>query len=155
MSPVDRSRLPVPGPDRPFHFPRITKRTLPNGLELRAVRHSAVPVISIVLLVPGGSSTDPADRHGLVSITAGLLDEGSRGQSALEVADRVARLGGDLDLEVGADAVVVALTTLDRFYAAGLALVYEVVLTHQQATRRLIFYHEWNCILFDTKYLWT
>lgn len=127
MSPVDRSRLPVPGPDRPFHFPRISKRTLPNGLEVRAVTHTAVPVISIVLLVPGGSAADPADRHGLVSITAGLLDEGSRGQSALEVADRVARMGGDLDLEVGADAVVVALTTLDRFVEPALALVQEVV----------------------------
>ena len=119
MSPVDRSRLPVPGPDRPFHFPRIARRTLANGLEVRAVTHSAVPVISIVLLVPGGSSADPADRHGLVSITAGLLDEGSRGESALEVADRVARIGGDLDLEVGADAVVVSLTTLDRFFETG------------------------------------
>ncbi len=127
MSPVDRSRLPVPGPDRPFHFPRIARRTLPNGLELRAVTHSAVPVIAIVLLVPGGSSADPADRHGLVSITSGLLDEGSRGQSALDVADRVARIGGDLDLEVGADAVVVALTTLDRFCEPGLALVQEIV----------------------------
>jgi len=127
MSPVDRSRLPVPGPDRPFHFPRIAKRTLPSGLELRAVTHTAVPVVSIVLLIPGGSSADPGDRHGLVSITAGLLDEGSRGQSALDVADRVARIGGDLDLEVGADAVVVALTTLDRFVEPGLELVHEVV----------------------------
>jgi len=127
VSPVDRSKLPVPGPDRPFHFPRIARRTLPNGLELRAVTHSAVPVISIVLLVPGGSAADPADRHGLVSITAGLLDEGSRGESALDVADRVARIGGDLDLEVGADAIVVALTTLDRFVEPGLALVHEIV----------------------------
>ncbi len=127
MSPVDRSRLPVPGPDRAFHFPRIARRTLGNGLELRAVTHSSVPVTAIVLLVPGGSSADPADRHGLVSITAGLLDEGSRGESALEVADRLARIGGDLDLEVGADAVVVSLTTLDRFCETGLAMVREIV----------------------------
>lgn len=127
MIPVDRSRLPVPGPDRPFRFPRIARRTLSNGLELRAVTHSAVPVTAMVLLVPGGSSVDPATRHGLVSITAGLLDEGSRGQSALDVADRVARIGGDLDVEVGADSVVVALTTLDRFSSTGLALVREIV----------------------------
>ena len=127
MSPVDRSRLPVPGPDQPFHFPRIARRTLANGLELRAVTHSSVPVTAIVLLVPGGSSADPADRHGLVSITAGLLDEGSGGESALEVADRLARIGGDLDLEVGADAVVLSLTTLDRFCETGLAMVREIV----------------------------
>lgn len=124
---VDRSQLPVPGADRPFAFPRIARRTLVNGLELRAVRHRSVPVVSVVLLVPGGSSVDPADRHGLVSITAGLLDEGSRGQSALEIADRIARIGGDLDVEAGMDAVVVGLTTLDRFCETGMELMREVV----------------------------
>ena len=124
---IDRTRLPVPGADRPFHFPRIARRTLPNGLELRAVRHRSVPVAAIVLLVPGGSAVDPADAHGLVSITTGLLDEGSRGQSALDVAERVARIGGDLDLEAGMDAVVIGLTTLDRFFETGLALLHEIV----------------------------
>jgi predicted Zn-dependent peptidase len=127
VSAVDRSRLPVPVADRPFHFPRIVKRSLPNGLELRAVTHSAVPIAAMVLLIPGGSSVDPAEAHGLVSMTAGLVDEGSRGQSALDIADRVARIGGDLDLDVGMDAVVVSLTTLDRFLDTGLALVHEIV----------------------------
>lgn len=125
---VDRARLPIPGPDRPFHFPRIVHRTLANGLALRAVRHRSVPVASLVLLVPGGSSVDPQDRHGLVSITAGLLDEGSRGQDALAIADRLARIGGDLDLEAGLDAVVISLTTLDRFLETGLELVREMTL---------------------------
>lgn len=127
MSRIDRRRLPVPVDDRPFHFPRIVKRLLPNGLELRAVTHRSVPVAAIVLLVPGGSSVDPPGAHGLVSITAGLLDEGSRGQSALDIADRVARIGGDLDLDVGMDAVIVGLTTIDRFLEPGLALVHEIV----------------------------
>jgi predicted Zn-dependent peptidase len=126
VSRVDRSRLPVPGADRPFHFPRIARRRLANGLELRAAAHRSVPVVSMVLLVPGGSAVDPADRPGLTSMLVGLLDEGSRGQSAIEVADRVARIGGDLDLETGADAVVVSLTTLDRFFETGLSLVHEI-----------------------------
>lgn len=127
MTAVDRSRLPVPGPDRPFHFPRIARRALPNGLELRAVSHHAVPISAVVLLVPGGSAVDPPDAHGLVSLTAGLLDEGSRGQSALEVAERIARIGGELDVEAGLDAVVIGVTTLDRFLDDGLALLREVV----------------------------
>ena len=124
---VDRSRLPIPGEDRPFHFPRIVRRSLANGLELRAVRHRSVPVVSMVLLVPGGSAVDPGAGHGLVSMTAGLLDEGSRGQSALDIAERVARIGGDLDVEVGMDAVAIGLTTLDRFLEGGLELVHEIV----------------------------
>jgi predicted Zn-dependent peptidase len=127
VSRVDRSRLPVPGADRPFHFPRSVRRQLANGLELRAVTHRSVPVASMALLVRGGSSVDPPDFHGLVSMTAGLIDEGSRGQSALEIADRLARIGGELDVDVGMDAVLVGLTTLDRFLDAGLALVHEMV----------------------------
>jgi zinc protease len=124
---IDRTRLPIPGPDRPFHFPRIVRRTLANGLELRAVRHRAVPIVSMALLVRGGSSVDPVDGHGLASLTAGLLDEGSRGQSALEIADRIARIGGDFEIEAGLDAIVVGMTALDRFFETGLSLVHEIV----------------------------
>jgi len=126
MSRIDRSRLPVPGADRPFHFPRVARRRLANGLELRAAAHHSVPIVSMVLLVPGGSAVDPPDRPGLTSMLVGLLDEGSRGQSAIEVADLVARIGGDLDLDTGNDAVVVSLTTLDRFFDTGLSLLHEI-----------------------------
>ena len=126
MTRVDRGRLPVPGADRPFHFPRIVTRRLANNLEVRAVTHRAVPVASLALLVRGGSSVDPPAAHGLVSITAGLLDEGSRGHSAIDIADRVARIGGELDVDVGMDAVLIGLTTLDRFLDTGLELVREM-----------------------------
>ena len=127
MSRVDRSRVPVPGADTPFHFPRIAKRQLANGIELRAVTHSAVPVVSLALLIRGGSSVDPPAAPGLVSMTAGLIDEGSKGQSALEIADRVARIGGELDIDIGMDALVIGLTTLDRFLETALTLVHEMV----------------------------
>ncbi|MDH4064907.1 MAG: insulinase family protein, partial [Acidobacteriota bacterium] len=123
---ADRTRLPVPGPPRAFQFPRIARRRLANGLEMRAVAHRSVPVAAMVLLVPGGSSADAAERTGLASITADLLDEGSRGQSALEVADRIARIGGDFDIEVTSDATVLSLATLDRFFEVGLSLVHEM-----------------------------
>jgi predicted Zn-dependent peptidase len=123
---VDRSRLPVPGPSGPFAFPRIERLRLDNGLDVRAVSHRSVPVVSMVLVVPGGSSSDPADRPGLASLTADLLDEGSRGFSALQVSDRLARIGADLDVEVGPDATIVALTTLLRFADQGLELAHEI-----------------------------
>ena len=46
--------------------------------------------------------------------------------SALEVSDRIARIGGDLDVDVNHDSTVVSLTTLDRFLETGLALVHEI-----------------------------
>jgi predicted Zn-dependent peptidase len=127
VSRVDRSRLPVPGADPPYRFPSIARRVLANGLEIRAVTHRAVPIATAVLLVRGGSSVDPVDRPGLTSMTAGLTDEGSRGQTALEVAERIALIGGDFDLEVGSDAILISLTTLDRFVDEALGLLHEMV----------------------------
>jgi len=126
MSRVDRSRLPIPGPAGAFVFPRIERLRLSNGLEVRVISHRSVPVASMVLLVPGGSASDDTDRPGLVSLLADLLDEGSRGMSALDVSDRIARMGGDLDVDVNHDSTIVGLTTLDRFLEPGLSLVHEI-----------------------------
>ena len=126
MSTVDRTQPPTPGPNLPFRFPAIHRRVLSNGLEVRAIAHRNVPVISAALLVPGGTAADPAERHGLAAFTADLLDEGSGGRSAIEVSDLLARYGADFDVDVGPDAVVVALTTLTRFARPALSLLAEM-----------------------------
>jgi zinc protease len=126
VSGVDRSSLPIPGPSRPFRFPAIQRRVLSNGLDVRAISHRNVPIISAALLVPGGTAADPADRPGLAAFTSDLLDEGSGGRSAIEVSDLLARYGADLDVDVGPDAVIVALTALTRFAQPALALLAEM-----------------------------
>ena len=128
MSRVDRSTLPAPGPSGPFRFPAIHRRVLSNGLEVRAISHHNVPVASVVLLVPAGTAADPPDRPGLAAFTADLLDEGSAGRSAIEVADALARCGADLDIDVGPDATAITLTTLTQFLGPGLALLGEMVM---------------------------
>ncbi len=127
MNAVDRSALPTPGPSEPFRFPHIYRRVLSNGLEVRAISHHNVPVLSAVLLVPGGTAADPPERPGLAAFTADLLDEGSAGRSALEVSDAIARFGADLDVDVGPDATVLSLTTITRFMKPAVALLAEMV----------------------------
>ena len=125
---VDRSALPIPGPNRPFRFPMIHRRVLSNGLDVRAVSHHNVPVTSVALLIPGGTAADPVERPGLAAFTSDLLDEGSGGRSAIEVSDLLARYGADFDVDVGPDAIVVALTTLTRFTRPALALLAEMAI---------------------------
>jgi predicted Zn-dependent peptidase len=129
MTRVDRTALPAAGPTGVLHFPSIERQTLANGLEVRTIAHRTVPVVCAVLMVRGGTAADPPDRHGLAAFMADLLDEGSGGRSALAVADALARLGADFDVDVGADAIVISLTTLTRFLEPALALLSEMVLT--------------------------
>jgi predicted Zn-dependent peptidase len=101
---------------------------LANGLDVRAVTHTNVPVVSAVLIVRGGTSADPAGREGLAAFTADLLDEGSGGRTALQVADELARYGADLDLDVGPDATLVSITTLTRYARPALTLLAEMAI---------------------------
>ena len=120
---ADRSRLPAPGPDPPFHFPSIVRHTLKNGLKVRTIEHRTVPVLTFVMEVDGGLGADPAGSEGLASITADMMDEGTGDLSAIDVSDALARIGADYDVEVGADATMFTLTTLTRFAARGAALL--------------------------------
>src|ERR1700683_5707194 len=51
--------------------------TTPRGLTLWLVRSYAVPLVSLEFAMRGGAAQDPADKAGLGSLTAGLLDEGA------------------------------------------------------------------------------
>jgi zinc protease len=120
---ADRSGLPRLGPERPFIFPEVRRRTAKNGLRIWTVEHRQVPLVAVLALVPVGASSDPAGRPGLAAITGDMLDEGCGDLSALELHDVLGRMGAQLDLDVGYDATVIGLTTLARHLDRGLELV--------------------------------
>jgi zinc protease len=128
VSRADRSSLPVVGPDPHFIFPTIVRHTLANGLQVRTIEHTSVPVISFVLQVDGGSGADPAGQEGLAAIVADMLDEGTGGLTALDVSDALARIGADYNLDVGADATVLTLTVVSRFAARAASLLADFVI---------------------------
>jgi zinc protease len=126
---VDRSTLPGLGPEPHFAFPEIRRRRLSNGLDVWTAEHRDVPLVTALVLVRAGAAFDPPVRPGLAALTADLLDEGCGDLDALALHDRLGRLGAQLDTEVGADATLVGLTTLERFAAPSLALLAEMIVT--------------------------
>jgi zinc protease len=125
--PVDRTQLPALGPEASFVFPEIRRRTLPNGLSTWTIEHRAVPIVSILLLLPIGSAADPGDRPGIAAMTADLLDEGAGELDALALHDALGRTGAQLDTECGADATALSLTALEQHAEKGAALVADMV----------------------------
>jgi zinc protease len=125
---ADRSRLPGLGPEPVFTFPDIRRTRLGNGVRVLTVEHREVPIISCLVLVPAGAAADPADRHGLAAITSDLLDEGCGDLDALGFHDALARIGAQLDTEVGADATLLGVTVLERFATRAVELLAGVVM---------------------------
>ena len=122
IAPAARARA-----DAPVPFPAIEKSTLPNGLRVWTVRHAQVPVVAFTLLIRRGAATDPVGKDGLAAMTADMLDEGSGDRSAIEMHEAIARLGAQLDTDIGSDATVASFTVLSRFADRALALLADVV----------------------------
>lgn len=124
---ADRTRLPDLGPELPFRFPTIRRSTLANGLRVWTVEHPQVPLIALLALIPVGASSDPSNQPGLAAITADMLDEGCGDRSALDVHEALGRIGAQLDLDVGYDATVIGITTLERHLDRGLELMRDML----------------------------
>ena len=124
---VDRARLPIPGPPKPLTFPTLEKSTLPNGLRLWTVRHPQVPVIALLLLVRRGAASDTPGKEGLAATTADMLDEGSGKWSAIDMHQKMARIGAQFDTDIGSDATVASMTVLSRFVEPALSLLADIV----------------------------
>lgn len=120
---VNRSRLPDVGASRTFHFPPIEKSLLDNGLKIWTVRHPAVPVVAVMLLLRSGSAADPPDKEGLAAIALDMLDEGSGSRSAIDMHELLARLGTRLDSDIGPDSMALSLTALSRVVEPALGIL--------------------------------
>jgi zinc protease len=56
---------------------QIERVVSPGGIEAWLVREPSVPLIAMDFAFRGGSNQDPADKAGVASLVAGLLDEGA------------------------------------------------------------------------------
>ncbi len=124
---VDRSAPPPPGEVHPFRFPAFVRRRLPSGALAYVARLPGVPLLSVELVAPAGAQYDPPGRAGLATLTAALLDEGAAGRSAMEIADSIERLGGQIGTGADWDVGYGGILMLSRHAEAGLRLLAEVL----------------------------
>ncbi|HWC74220.1 MAG TPA: pitrilysin family protein [Gemmatimonadales bacterium] len=125
---VDRSKPPALGPVQPLSLPPITRHTLSNGLPVLVMEKHQVPLVQVNLLVKSGSAMDPADKPGLASMTADMLEEGAGTRGALALADAIDFLGAEIDVTAEQHRIGVALHTPVARIDSALALMADVAL---------------------------
>ena len=126
--PAAAQERPGVGPERPFQLaPRIEK-TLPNGLRVIVTRQTAIPKVSITLTVLSGYSSDPADLTGLASLTADLIQEGTKTKSSRQIRRDVFGMGGSLSAAASQDYTSVSVRGLSEFAPRLIELVADVAM---------------------------
>jgi zinc protease len=118
---------PAAKPDPGFALPLVQRRTLSNGLELVIVEHHELPVVTLNMVLGTGAAADPPERAGLASITAGLLDEGTSGRSALDISNELATIGARLGTGADWDLSGVSLLSVARHLDRALAIFTDVL----------------------------
>ena len=119
---------PAVGPERPFQLAPRVERTLPNGLRVIVTRQTAIPKVSITLTVLSGYSSDPADLTGLASLTADLIQEGTKTKSSRQIRRDVFGMGGSLSAAASQDYTSVSVRGLSEFAPRLIDLVADVAM---------------------------
>jgi zinc protease len=111
---IDRTTAPLPTEPRPYHFPHITRATLPNGLRVLVTENRNAPLVSLRALIRSGAEHDTVQNAGLAAITADMLDEGAGTRDAMQLAEDTGLLGGGLATTAEWDASYVMFDVLSR-----------------------------------------
>ncbi|MCY3929708.1 MAG: pitrilysin family protein [Acidobacteria bacterium] len=125
---LDRSRPPAAAPSRPCAFPRFRHERLESGASLWTLDVPDRNLVTVTLLVPGGSELDPPHLAGLASFTAGLRGKGTTHRTALEFAAAAEDLGTAVSSSCSWDIAGVGTTMRSEDVTAGLELVAEAAL---------------------------
>jgi zinc protease len=123
-----RKQQPGVGTASSLLLPVPTSFKLPNGLTVMFVEQHNLPVVSASLVVLSGSERNPADKPGLASFTADMLDEGTNKRSTLQIADDVAQIGATLQTSSTSDQSTVATRVLKKNVDAAFDLMSDVAL---------------------------
>jgi zinc protease len=107
-----RASLPAPGEKRAFKVPAVKRLRLKNGLPVILAESHKLPLVSVDLILKTGSSANAKDKAGLASLTANMLDEGTKKRTATQIANEVAQLGATLNSYATWDATAVSLSVL-------------------------------------------
>ncbi len=117
---------PVPGSPAAF-VPRAPRTTQQESLSYWVDERHVLPGVSIALVLPHGSATDPAERYGLASFTARMLEQGAGSRSSVALAKAFASLGAEFSIDVFTDYTTLTLVVLSDKLDAAFALLADVL----------------------------
>ncbi len=111
---LDRTLRPAPQHVPKVHLPEFQKTALSNGLNIWLVEDHELPLVAMNLVIQAGSDHDPLDKPGMASMTASVLDEGTKTRDALQIADEMDFIGANLNVNSSFDGSFLSLNTLTK-----------------------------------------
>ncbi len=107
-SKIDRSKEPVKGPDPIVNLPKIWKDKTKNGIEIFGIKHNELPLVQFAIIVEGGMLLDDPQKIGVASLTARMMNEGTKNKTAVELREAIQDLGANISVQGGTENISVS-----------------------------------------------
>ena len=128
MTDLDRSRPPARGTFEDFDFPRVERRRLPTGLDLRVAELRRLPVVSLNLFMRASESALSPGNAGLALATADAIEGGTKKRSGSALAEALEGIGARISTSAGWEGTSLALSCLADRLPEALGIVAEAIL---------------------------
>ena len=124
---IDLTQPPSVAPVPEFTPPVPTEHTLSNGIRVWVVEKPGLPLVSVRVVVPGGSAHDAPGAWGASSLADEMLNQGAGTRDATEFAREVERLALSLGARTTGSATIVALDAQTKTLDAGIGLLTDMI----------------------------
>ena len=108
-------------------LPEATRVVLDNGAVLIVNEKTDVPLVGIEVLIRGGAVRDQEGKSGTASLFSGLVERGAGERSAVDIAESVESVGGDLAVAAELESIRISAEFLSRDLGLALEIIGDLV----------------------------
>jgi zinc protease len=119
---------PEAGKPKGFSVPAPHKFTLENGMAVTLVEYGTLPKVTVRLAVRTGNIDEKVGEVWLSDVMGDLLSQGTETRTAAQIAESAARMGGELNVNVGEDRTDLSGDVLSEFGPEMAALIADVAM---------------------------
>ncbi len=127
-TPSPRDTMPAQGARKAFVPPQPLPLALEGGIGGWMHPRNDLPLVGVVLRVPGGNVLEPKGKAGLAALVSDLLREGAGERDALAFTAAMDELGASFDVSVDSDSINFQLLVLKSNFPAAAALLLDAIL---------------------------
>ena len=124
---ADRSKMPDMTKSATLKLPPLQEGQLRNGIRVILAERHTIPVINMSIQFDAGTVSDQNGKEGTANYAFGLMNEGTKNLTSLEMANRKEMLGANIDFSNGLDTSNITLSALKKNIGPSIELWADVV----------------------------
>jgi zinc protease len=128
-SKIDRTKEPVKGADPVVNVPKIWKAGTMNGIPVYGIKYNELPIVQFSIILKGGMLLDSPDKIGVGSLTARLMNEGTKKKTPIELREAIQDLGANINVNGGDESIAISgsclVSKLNETFALAKEMLFE------------------------------